>query len=308
MKPLPNFLLVGAAKSGTTSLYMYLNSHPEVFMSSVKEPLFFVSEIIEEQKFDPWMKKVIKNYPNGKAHIDTWEDYLKLFEDSSEYKAIGEASASYLYYYNHAIPKIKKYLGEVKIIILLRNPIYKVLSQYKYLKSHKCENLSLIGGIKKEDERIKKKYCSLYHYKNQSLYYEQVKAYMENFKNVKIILSEDLENKTTEVLNDIFSFLGVSIIKNDNWERFNETKVIPRFYFLQRIFLSKIGTKIRKKYLEKRMPKLYYSLKLFYRKINLMNISLDKDTMNYLYKLFESDIEKLEKLINRDLSAWKVIN
>ena len=87
---LPNFLLVGAAKSGTTSLYNYLNQHPEIFMPSfrdgvnVKEPQFFIRESVMDRLH---------------SGIWNWQDYKDLFSQVKDEKAIGEASVFYLYYF-----------------------------------------------------------------------------------------------------------------------------------------------------------------------------------------------------------------
>ena len=100
---LPNFLIVGAAKSGTSSLHNYLNQHPEVFMPSynsegmkVKEPRFLIKDLVKHRLH------------NG---VWTWEEYKSLFNDVIDEKAIGESTVLYLYYYKDAIKNIKEKLG-----------------------------------------------------------------------------------------------------------------------------------------------------------------------------------------------------
>jgi hypothetical protein len=114
----PNFLIVGAAKSGTTSLYNYLKQHPDIYMPKHKEPLFMTSEIYANlSEKDP------RRHLNDEAKVYTYEDYLRLFADAKNEQMLGEASATYLYYYDVAIPKIKRYLGDPKIVIMLRDPV-----------------------------------------------------------------------------------------------------------------------------------------------------------------------------------------
>ena len=93
---LPNFLIVGAAKSGTSSLHNYLNQHPEVFMPTfnkegmkVKEPRFLIKDLVQHRVH------------NG---VWTFEEYQSLFADVKDEKAIGESTVLYLYYYKDAIP------------------------------------------------------------------------------------------------------------------------------------------------------------------------------------------------------------
>ena len=127
---LPNLLIVGAAKSGTTSLHNYLNQHPSVFMCSPKEPHFLISNEIGEQRI-----------PKGVLNI---EDYVSLFKGTSSKRYRGESSVMYLSFPEFAIKNIKKYLSnEVKIIIMLRNPVERAYSGYQHVKRYNLmESLS----------------------------------------------------------------------------------------------------------------------------------------------------------------------
>ena len=105
----PNFLIIGAAKAGTTSIYNYLKEHPEIFMTKVKEPCFF-SFAEEEVKFLSGKPKFINKF----------EEYINLFNGAENYKCKGEASTPYLYFYNKTISNLKKFIKEwekLKIII-----------------------------------------------------------------------------------------------------------------------------------------------------------------------------------------------
>ena len=114
----PNFFIVGAPKAGTTSLYKYLESHPDIFMSALKETNYFSFTEIEEQKL----------YYREKG-VSDWNSYLSLFENASGKKAIGEASVSYLFYPKTA-RAIKEKFSDARIIIMLRNPAERALSHY----------------------------------------------------------------------------------------------------------------------------------------------------------------------------------
>ena len=123
---LPNFLIVGAAKSGTSSLHNYLNQHPDIFLPTynihgvkVKEPRFLISKLVKDRLHEG---------------IWTLEEYQSLFFNCVDYSAVGESTVLYLYYYEEAIKNIKKYLGNnIKIIIMLRNPIERAYSAYNFL-------------------------------------------------------------------------------------------------------------------------------------------------------------------------------
>ncbi|RMF57672.1 MAG: hypothetical protein D6748_10680, partial [Calditrichaeota bacterium] len=127
-RPLPNFLLVGAPKCGTTSLYYYLDQHPEIYMSPAKEPHFFSTVHPDEEKIRRQM------YPHPLSNfIRDFGKYQELFSGVKEEKAIGEGSTSYLYYGDLSIRNIQKFVPnwkQLKILIVVRNPIEASYSHY----------------------------------------------------------------------------------------------------------------------------------------------------------------------------------
>ena len=147
---LPNFIIVGAPKAGTTSLYHYLSEHPQVFMSDPKEVNFFSKEEIEAQGL---------YYQDFKAK--DLNSYEKLFNEGIGKKAVGEGSVSYLFYPDTPA-KIKASIPEVKIIILLRNPVERGYSHYLMDYRMGLTDLSY--------EEIVYKTSS---HKNLNLYYQQ---------------------------------------------------------------------------------------------------------------------------------------
>ena len=146
---LPNFLIVGAAKAGTTSLFYYLKQHPEIFMPEEKELKFFEYLIIKNKLHytGPGDNKSLKRV------VKTWDEYKNYFKKAKNFKAVGEASVSYLYY-TETIKNIKKYLGEnINIIIILRNPIERLISNYKYMVMRGREKEDLKKALELEEYR-----------------------------------------------------------------------------------------------------------------------------------------------------------
>ena len=127
---LPNFLIVGAAKCGTTSVASYLQTNPQIFISPIKETHHFIADKIKHG-----VQKV----------VDTDAEYESLFA-STDAPARGEASVFYLYFHQIAIPRIIAKLGtDVKIIIMLRDPVARAYSAYNFARALNAkENLSLI--------------------------------------------------------------------------------------------------------------------------------------------------------------------
>ena len=299
---LPNFLIVGAAKSGTSSLHNYLNQHPDVFMPSftpdgvkVKEPRFLIKEKIQKR-----LQKGIWNY----------EDYKLLFENVTNETAIGEATVLYLYYHNEAIKNIKKYLGEdIKIIIMLRNPIDRASSAYLFASRTPQENQTfkeaLINARKRFDKD--KTLSPMILYKELGLYYKMVKAYMENFKDVHVILYDDFVLQTDLEVRRAFDFLNII-----NTNEINTDKVINsggkkwNSRLMKDLLMGEGGMKKILKFLLPKKVRVNIKERLtnsFTSKADKINDSIKKELLDY----YQKDIQLLEKLITKDLSKWMKI-
>lgn len=300
---LPNFLIVGAAKSGTTSLSYYLKQHEQIYISPVKEPKFFTSAFLN------FPLKGIGDNVVEKHIIKNFEDYKSLFKWATpQRKAIGEASVDNLYYHENAIKQIKKYLGDPKIIIVLRNPISRAFSAYTHLVRDGRETLSFEKGLELEQERMKNNWEFMWFYKNVGLYHEQVKDYLESFSNVKIYLMEDLENKPLDVIKDIFVFLDVDDeFIPDVSVKYNVSG-IPKRKIYGKISknLNSIGS-----FLEKRINYLFpkKGIKVVgifetLRSKEIRKPNMKKETHDLLVDFYRDDILKTQKLIGRDLSNW----
>lgn len=192
----PNFFIVGTPKAGTTSLYHYLDEHPEIYMSPIKETNYFSYAEIREQGL----------YYN-EEHVLTADQYADQFAGVTNEKAVGEASVSYLFY--PSVPlKIKEFNPEAKIIVVLRNPVDRGFSHYLMDKRLGFVNLSLqdvISGKEKDVELFYQQYITI------GCYYEQLKRYFDVFdrSQVKVLFYEDVIRNIDGVVKDIYNFLGV---------------------------------------------------------------------------------------------------
>ena len=296
---LPNFLIVGAAKSGTSSLHNYLNQHPEVFMPSynkevmkVKEPRFLIKDLVQHRLH------------NG---VWNWEEYKSLFNKVNDEISIGESTVLYLYYYKHAIDNIKKYLGEnVKIIIMLRNPTDRAYSAFQHVSRGFNEQNSFEEALKIEKGRMDKEssLTPMVMYKEMGLYHDMVRAYKENFKNVHIIFYEDFRDDTEGEIKKIFKFLELSLSVNiDFVSRHNVGGKRWKNEKIKHVFMKNNPLKSA---LKKAIPK---SLRKGVRD-KLISASTDKvapmkeNTRVKLNEFFKEDVKKLSDLLNRDLTHW----
>ncbi|MDR4507108.1 MAG: sulfotransferase [Candidatus Brocadiaceae bacterium] len=295
---LPNFLIVGTLKAGTTSLYNYLKQHPQVYMSHIKEPRFLTNIY---SGMPQHMKK-------EKQIVDNIKDYKKLFENVTNEKAIGEASTGCLYYYEEAIENIKHYLGDVKIIIILRDPTERAFSSFQMVVRNRRENLSFEDALNAEDERKNSNFmdgCG-WQYKSVGFYYNQVKAYLENFSQVRIYLYDDLRRDPLSVMKDIYEFLEVDkLFIPDTGFEYNVGGV-PKNKFIQYFLVKSLKFKTHVEPIFKclKMEEWVYKLIHALREKNLKKHKMNPKTREYLKNVFREDILKLQELINRDLSKW----
>ena len=196
MKNWPDFLVVGAARAGTTSLQRYLRQHPGLFLPKLKEPCFFSFA---------GDKSTFKHGKFAFAVRDQ-KKYLELFEAAEREQVRGEISTPYLYL--------------IKILILRRNPAERAFSQYMWRVRDGREPLSFEDAILQEAKRKQEGYSFDYFYLDRGFYSEQVNAYMKAFPNVKIVLLDDLKVRPLEMLAEICQFLGV----DENFEFESRTK------------------------------------------------------------------------------------
>ncbi|WP_040279616.1 sulfotransferase family protein [Psychroserpens damuponensis] len=296
-KKLPDFLIVGAAKCGTTSLGDYLNEHKNMFICNPKEPKYLTYSFLENAykgKGDDFTKK--------KA-IKTLEGYKDLFKKAKDNQYKGESSVDLLYYYDQSIPVIKEVLGDPKIIIMLRNPSKRAFSAYGHLIRDGRENLSFIEGLEKEDERMKLDYEFIWAYKNASFYADSTKAFLENFTNVKVIIFEEFVKNQEEITNEVLEFLGVKNESNNFSEVHRNISGKPKSQLLNTLLLK---DSFVKSILKALLPSSFRArVKYVIQKNNLKPLETKQDEANYLNGVFDNDIDKLQEILQKDLSFWK---
>jgi len=289
-KNLPNFIVVGTAKAGTSFILKYLRQHPDLFIPNSNE-LYFHSKL--KNFLGPFDKNIkFKQKRNFK-------EYLKNFEAGKNKKIIGEIATEYLYSYKNSIKSIKHNIGkDVKIVIILRNPVERTFSHYRHCVSKFQEPLNFWDSINAQSIRNKKKWRWVYQYTEVSKYFEQVKAFKKNFNDVHIIIYEKLDKKPKTTINSLYKFLGVRKIHFQNLnDRINvkfltKNKFITLFLNFLKIFEKKIFKK--NKISDMMQNRLATNIKLPI-----------KDKKKLFKTFFNKDVEKLEKFLKLNLSHWK---
>ena len=204
-KTLPNFLIIGAAKAGTTALHEYLQQHPQIYMTPTKETNFFAFAG-EDLNFQGPKDEALKDFS-----ITDLDTYQAEFAEVTNEKAIGEACPSYLYY-PQAASRIKHYLPDVRLIVILRNPVDRAYANFLHTVRDDREpyrNFAL--ALQEEPNRIDNNWEWFWHYIQVGFYGKQLKHYYETFapSQIKIYLYEDLKENAIALLQDIFCWLEV---------------------------------------------------------------------------------------------------
>ena len=283
-----DFFIVGAPKAGTTSLYYYLDQHPDINMSSVKEPNFFSHKFINKQKL----------YYQTK-NVESIEDYHNLFKKPKDKLIYGEASVSYLFY--DVAQSIKEYNPNAKIIIILRNPVSRSFSHYLM----DCK----LGFVKDSfsnivERRSKDRNSDLFYqqYIELSKYFNQVERYYQVFdtNNILIINYNDFINDTKSSLFRVADFLGVDTEYNFNSKKKHNRFSIPRNKFFH--FMYSISFIRRLSYLL-----LPLALKRFIKAVILKKNAkpiMAYKTKERLKDFFKEDLVKLDRLLNSNFTTW----
>ena len=284
-----DFFIVGAPKAGTTSLYHYLNEHPQIEMSLQKEPDYFSDKEIQ-----------IQGLYYSKNRIDTEEKYNGLFNTQKKDVIFGEGSVSYLFYPTVA-QDIKVYNPMAKIIIMLRNPIERAFSHY--LMDYR---LGLVSDSFEDIINKKSKHKNAHLFYQQYIkvgeYAAQLKRYCDIFdkKNILLIDYENFKSDVTGTVNSAYSFLNISAEFSVDINKKHNTFTMPKNKLIRFVYSFVIIRNILSFIFPKNIIKA----------VRLILFTKDKkpklleETRNQLKHYFSNDVRLLGNLIGKDYSKW----
>ena len=297
-----DFIGIGAPKSATTWVYRCLLEHPSICGPYQKELNYFCTK-----DFLFWKESVKDSACRG--NNKSIEQYKKYFSHCAEEMLKGEFS---VYYLNDsgAAKLIQEHFPDVKLIACLRDPVDRAYSLYWYAKKYLlAERSSSFESAIKENENA---------YIDSGKYYKHLKNYYDLFpsKNIKVIFVDDLKTNPIGVMGDLYAFLNVSsefVAPSINIKK-NSSKQ-TRFRWLRKLIesissVSLFFKKIKLYFIIDLLRKLRIESLIFYvlNKLNVVSFvppKMNPETEKALRVKFRGDIENLEKLLKRDLSAWK---
>lgn len=299
---MPNFLIIGAMKSGTTALYYHLEQHPEIYMSPVKEPNFFACE----------GERTMTRLPGdpigvSRASVTDVESYRELFAKASGEKALGEASHSSLYS-PKAPTNIQRHIPGAKMIVILRNPAERAYSHFLHSVRTGVEHTTDFARALEEEHSGEREGRHLQDYVGWGLYHAQLQRYYEMFEasNIRVYLHEDLKDAPRETVRDVFRFLEVddAFVPDTSLKR--NISGDPRNRVLDRLLR---GQHPLKSALKLRLPaRMRWRASEVVDALKTRNLALPPpmppEARHHLVEVYREDIGRLQALIGRDLSAW----
>ena len=241
-----NFLIIGTQKGGTTALDTYLRLHPQIEMASVKEVHFFDNE---------------DYFKSEQVDYNLYHRFFPAF--SNNQKLHGEATPIYMYW-KSAAQRIWTYNPNIKLIILLRNPISRAYSHWNMERDRNAESLSFFEAIQTENERCREALPfqhRIYSYVDRGFYTKQLQYLWNYFSTHQILVlkSEDLNHFPQQTLDKICQFLNIDPLQNIQPQQIHSRPYLK---------------------------------------------PMTSQEKNYLHDIFNSEIKKLEKILNWDCSSW----
>ena len=292
----PSFLVVGAAKAGTTAIYQYLRQHPQIYLTPLKETNFFALDGTPPRFAGP--RADILN----RDAIWRIEDYRRQFDGVTTETAIGEVCPRYLFTPGTAA-RIARRVPEVRVIALLRNPAERAFSGYSMYRRDGLEPATTFAAaLSDEPRRIRENWAYAIH-RRYGFYGAQLAEYYDCFprENIRCYLYEDFSAEPMALLADLFRFIGVdSDFAPDMTRRPNRSGMIrnPLLRFLW----------TRTHHVRGALPLLPKSVRqraaAFFTNRPMDPLPFPEEVRRDLLASYRDDIRRLERLIGRDLGYW----
>jgi Sulfotransferase family len=289
---LPTFIVIGAAKAGTTALYWYLAEHPQIHMSPVKETNFFAYGI--DGKGQPLFGDPELHY----FPIKTLAEYEELFSQAGGAKAVGEVSPMYLECPQSA-ERIHRAVAGAKIICFLRQPVDRAYSDYlMYLRQRKLDFDP--GRDLRADSRWARPDS---HWMEIGKYYEPLARYYQRFspEQIRIFLFDDLKRDALNVVQEVYRFVGVDSAFEPDLETPHNVGGIPASKLMESALTSRKLRRLMEPWIPKRAAN-------WVRRLRTRNMrqppSLPAALRAELTGYFREDIARTSKLIGRSLDHW----
>jgi hypothetical protein len=293
---LPDFLIIGAPKAGTTTLHYALSQHPEVFMCPLKEAGFFWAYGQPIRLHGPGAEKLRNRL------VTQLNDYQKLFKDARGAQTVGESSVRYLV--SPAAPKnIHHFIPAARLVVILRQPAERAFSAFAHNRRDGLEPCDDFAQAIAEDRQGKRDDWEFCRYLDRGFYFTSLTRYLEYFdrSQIHISLLEDLIQDPQGLMCGLFGFIGVDeAFEPDLTHKHNASGVIHN-PLLRTVWTHSNRLRVAvRPYLPAKMR--HAAFEWVIRDLDKMKMPADQ--RKELTEIYRPDILQLQELIQRDLSHW----
>ena len=309
---IPNFVIAGERRCGTTSLYHAMRRHPQIYLHPVTDMNYFTDDEIAGRR---WRDGEVDKSKWEQSH--TLEDYSALFEEGEDYPAKGHKGADLLYW-RPAHPRLERFIPDARYIITLRNPINRAWSHYWNEVGKGRETLSFQEALAAEEERSSKSDYARFHlsYLDRGFYHKSLQAFFQYVSPARVVVVtvEQTKLQPEETLAEIYRFLGVDpsvglegagMTRNQNWT------LLPRKWTNTSLIkpVESIYTRITEKVITSTTtdPEMRRNARrraqVFFRK-PAGNIAIPEKIRRQLSNTYAPHISALEELLGRSFPEW----
>jgi hypothetical protein len=289
---LPNFIVIGAAKAGTTALYWYLAEHPSVFMSPIKETNYFAYGL------DPKGQLLYGDPEVHRFPVKSLLEYQKLFDGAGNAKVVGEASPIYLEA-PQAAGRIKALIPAARLICGIRQPVDRAYSDYQMYLRRRGRRLDPARDLTPASVWARPSS----HWMQIGHYYESLKRYFDLFprNQIHVFLFDDLQRHPLRVVQDVYRFLNVDAEFSPDFNAPHNIGGMPESRLLENVLTSRSIRSTVGRWIPKPIAN-------WVRRVRMKNMrkapSLPAELRRELTLPFHEDIARTADLIGRSLGHW----
>ncbi len=294
---LPNFIVIGAGRSGTTSLHHYLGQHPEIYLCPEKSPNFFVSDEVQPEWEGPTVRRMAQHWVRDRGA------YEALFDRARGERAIGEASPVYLQALS-AAPAIAKLCPDARLVAILRDPVDRAYTHFLGRRRDGLDSrVDFREVVAEERSRPLPDSVAFGNYLGCGRYHHFLGPYFELFprERIRVYLYDDLVSDAHGLLADLFAFLDVDPTFVPSTEKRHAQTGVIENSLLRAVWTGSVSLRTA---VRPYLPAVVRDLgrPIFARR--LAKEHLEPELRAELIEVFRDDIGRLQGLIGRDLKQW----
>ncbi len=299
-RTVPTFCVAGAGRSGTTGLVEGLRTHPRVFVTQPKEPHYFALHGRVADFRGPGDEATI-----NRVAVTDRAGYLGLYPTEHDYLALGDGSVSTLYYAERAVEEIRRVNPEMRVVVILRDPVQRAYSSFLYMRARGFEPCAdPVEALRDESRRRSEHWHHLWHYQAMSHYAEGLATLQQGLgrEQVGVWFHDDLEADYEGTVSSVLRFLG---LPPDSQEGVGVPRVnvsgTARRPVVQRVIVAATRNELLRRAV-KRTTSFRFRERV--RRSNLRRSEVPREVADHLRGAFDADLAAASALVTGPRPPW----